>query len=99
MNIGFDSEPVYGYNDKYIKTKTKSYRDKVSTNFQGKKLPKERVSYRCLSLIMLESVIRANKKHYPQTLLEECNYEITKNKTESLNDSLDLSSSDNESDD
>ena len=37
MNIEFDSEPVYGDSDKYIKTKTKSYRDKVNTNFQGKK--------------------------------------------------------------
>ena len=25
MNKKFDSEPVYGGNDKYIKTKTKSY--------------------------------------------------------------------------
>ena len=28
MNIEFDSEPVYGDNDKYIKTKVKSYGDK-----------------------------------------------------------------------
>ena len=35
MNIEFDSEPVYGDNNKYIKTKTKSYEDKVNTNFQG----------------------------------------------------------------
>ena len=33
MNIEFDSEPVYGDNDKYIKTKIKSYGDKVNTNF------------------------------------------------------------------
>ena len=31
----FDSEPVYGDNDKYIKTKIKSYGDRVITNFQG----------------------------------------------------------------
>ena len=44
---------------------------------------------------MLDSVIRANKKYYPQTLLEECKYEIKKNKMENLiNDDLDLSSSD-----
>ena len=30
---GFDSEPVYGDNNKYIKTKIKSYGDKVNTNF------------------------------------------------------------------
>ena len=28
---------------------------------------------------MLDSVIRANKNFYPQTLLEECKYEIKKN--------------------
>ena len=65
MNIEFDGEAVYGDNDKYRKTKTKSYGDKVNTNFQGKKLPKENVSYKCLSLIMLDSVIRVNKKYHP----------------------------------
>ena len=61
MNIEFDSEPVYGDNDKYIKTK-KMYEDRVNTNFQGKKVPKEIASYKCLLLIMLDSVIRVNKK-------------------------------------
>ena len=102
MNIKFDSEPVYGDNDKYIKTKTKSYGDKININFQGKKIPKEDVSYKCLSLIMLDSVSRVNKKYYLQTLLEECKYEIKKDKMENfINDHADLSSSDeseNESD-
>ena len=102
MNIEFDSEPVYGRNDKYIKTKIKMYEDRVNTNFQGKKALKENASYKCLSLIMLDSVIRVNKKYYPQTFLEECKYVIRKNKMENLiNDDLVLSSSDesdNESD-
>ena len=102
MNIEFDSDPVYGDGDKYIKTKIKLDRDNVGTNFQGKKIPKENASYKCLSLIMLNSVIRVNKKYYPQTLLEECNYVIRKNKMENLiSDDLDLSSfdeSDNQSD-
>ena len=37
----FDSEPICGDIDKYIKTKIKSYGDKVNTNFQGKKVPKK----------------------------------------------------------
>ena len=53
-------------------------------------------------IINNESVIRVNKKYYPQTLLEECKYVIRKNKMENLiNDDLDLSSpddSDNETD-
>ena len=45
---------------------------------------------------MLYSVIRVNKKHCPQTLLEEWKYIIKKNKIENLiNDDLNLSSSDN----
>ena len=47
----FDGEPVYGGNDKSIKTKIKSYGDKVNTNFESKKIPKENVSRKCLSLI------------------------------------------------
>ena len=46
MNIEFDSEPVYGDRDKYIKTKIKMYRGVVSTNFHGKKVPKENASYK-----------------------------------------------------
>ena len=71
MNIEFDRKPVYGNKDTYIKTKIKMYENRVNTNFQGKNVPKENASYKCLSLIMLDSVIRANKKYYPRTLLEE----------------------------
>ena len=80
MDQKFDSEPVYG--------------DKINTNFQGKKIPKENASYKCLSFIRLDS----NRKYYPQTFLEECKYETKKNTMENLiNDDLDLRSS-NESD-
>ena len=44
---------------------------------------------------MLDSAIWVNKKCYPQTLLEECKYEIKKNKMENLiNGDFDSSSSD-----
>ena len=33
---------------------------------------------------MLDSVIKASKKYYPQTLLEECKYEAKKTKMENL---------------
>ena len=54
LNIEFDSEPVYGDGDKYIKTKIKIYGGRVNTNSPGKKVPKENASDKCLSLIMLE---------------------------------------------
>ena len=83
LNIEFDSEPVL---------KIKMYEDRVNTN---KKVPNENASYKCLSLIMLDSAIRVSKKYYQQTLLEECKYLIRQNQMENLiNDDLNLSSSD-----
>ena len=91
MKIEFDSEPVYGDVDKYLKTKIKVYQDKVNTNFQGKEVPKENAPYDCLLLITLDFVIRANKKYYPQTLLEEFKYKMKKNKMKNvINDDLEL---------
>ena len=62
----FDSEPVYDDNDKYMKTKIKSYGSKLNTNLQGKKVNenglKENPSYKCLSLLMVDSVVEAKKK-------------------------------------
>ena len=49
-------------------------------------MPKEKVPSKCLSIIMLDSVIKAKKKYYPQTLLEECKYEQEKIKMENLID-------------
>ena len=100
LNIEFDSGPVYGDGDKYIKKKIKIYGGRVNTNFQGKRVSKEKASYKCLSLIMLDSVIRVNKKYYPQTFLEECKYLIRKNKMENLiSNDLNLSSADESDDD
>ena len=47
MKIKFDSETVYGDNDKYIKTKIKSHGDMVNTNFQGKNVSKENAPCKC----------------------------------------------------
>ena len=74
MRIDFESKPVYGDNDKYIKTKIKIYPGSMVTNFHNKKIPKEKASCKCLSIIMLDIVIKENKKYYLQTFLEECKY-------------------------
>ena len=74
ININFESKPVYGDNNKYIKTKIKIFADSIVTNFHNKKVPKEKSPYKCLSIIILDSVIKTNKKYYPQTYLEECKY-------------------------
>ena len=65
LKIEFDSEPVYGDNDKYIKTKVKIYAGSMImtgiTNFQSKKMPKEKVPCKCLSIIMLDPIIKVKK--------------------------------------
>ena len=78
LKIEFDSKPVYGDNHKYLKTKIKIYAGSMITNFQSKKIPKEKAPCKCLLIIMLDSVIKAKKKYHPQTLLEECKYEPKK---------------------
>ena len=55
------SETVYGDNDKYKKAKIKTYGYKVNTNVQCKRIPKENASYKCFSLIMLNSASRVMK--------------------------------------
>ena len=37
MRIDFGSKPVYGDDDKYMKTKIKIYADSIITNFHNKK--------------------------------------------------------------
>ena len=56
------------------------------TNFQSKNMPKEKAPCKCLSIIMLDSVIKPKKKYYPQTLFEECKYEQERIKIENLID-------------
>ena len=75
MSVDFNSQTTYGDDDdKYIKTLIKTYADNVMTNFHNKKIPKEKVRCKCLSIIMLDSVIESDEKYYPQTFLEECKY-------------------------
>ena len=95
MKITFESKPVYGEDVKYIKTKIKTYAGNVITNFHNKKMPKEKAPRKCLSIIMIDSVIKANKMYYPQTLLEECKYIQEKIKIENyINEDLEDSKSD-----
>ena len=99
MKINFESKPVYGDDDKYIKTKIKTYEKSIITNFHNKKTPKEKAPCKCLSIILIHSVTKANKKYYPQPLLEECKYIQEKMKTENyIVEELEKSKSESESD-
>ena len=56
-------------------------------------MPKKKAPCKCLSIIMLDSVIKAKKKYYPQTILEECKYKPKKN-GEFIDDDIEKGSSD-----
>ena len=60
-------------------------------------MPKEKAPCKCLSIIMIDSVIKGNKKYYPQTVLEECKYMQEKIKIENyINEDLENSESDSD---
>ena len=50
------------------------------TNFLGDKIPKESIHYTCIACITIDSVMRVEKKNYPQVYLEECKYRMKKTK-------------------
>ena len=96
VNKKFDSDPIY--NNKYINTKIRSYNNDIITNFRNidnknNKLPEKNKPYKCVSLISLDSIIKINKKYYPQTLLQECVYKLINKKVENIITNTDLDSS------
>ena len=73
--MGTDFESNATYDDKYINTKIKTYKNSITTNIYDetgfKEVPEEKVPHKCLSIIILDSVLYAYEKYYPQTFLEE----------------------------
>ena len=74
----FDSKPEY--DEKYLKTKIKSYNGKININFQNNKIPEKDSQCACLSVISIDSVYRKNKNYYPQVFLERYVYMLLKKK-------------------
>ena len=71
------------------------YKNKEYTNFCDDKMPEENEGYACFSVLLLDSLVKINKKYYPQILLEECKYTIKKkNIINANNEELSLNESD-----
>ena len=94
LKIELDSKPIYGDDDKYIKTKIKIFGGSVNANFQDKKMPKEKVPCNSLSIIILllkqKKVLSSNTSGRVQIWTT-----ATKKKDENLIDDLEKSFSDN----
>ena len=90
MGIIFNTKPTYGVDEKYIKTKIKTYENNITTNFYhkkgSKKVPKEKIPHKCLSIIILDSILYAYEKYHPQIFLEECKYAAENIKTKNYID-------------
>ena len=69
------------YNEKYIKIKVKEFNGVVNTNFWSDKVPKEGVHHTCMACISINSVMKMEKKNYPQFYLEERKFKTKKKKT------------------
>ena len=91
------SEPIY--DDSYIKTKVKTFGDMTKILFDGDKIRKERVEYGCIACISIDSVLKVDKKNYPQVYLEQCKYKVKKREMKSFIDDYEIDlDSDYESD-
>ena len=95
LNTKFHSQPIY--DDKYIKTKIKKFNNTINTLCSRDEVPKERSHYACISAICIESVLKTDKKNYPQVYLEQCKYKIKKRELVSFtDDEINLSSDDSD---
>ena len=78
LSIEFHSMSVY--DEKYIKAKVREFNGVIKTNFLGDEVPKENEHYTCIACITIDSVMRMEKKNYPQVYLEEYKYKMKKTK-------------------
>ena len=69
LGIKFDSTLVY--DGKYIKAKVREFNGVIKTKCLSDEVPKENIHYTCIGCITIDSVMRMEKKNYPQVYLEE----------------------------
>ena len=74
-------------NDKYILAKLKIFKKKNLTTFNNNIVPIEKNHYICIPAIDIDSVLKIDKKAYPQAYLEECKYKLKKRKIVNFIDS------------
>ena len=60
LNIKFHSQPIH--DDKYIKTKVKTFEEAIKTPFSDAKVPKEKSHYICIAAICINSVLKKKEK-------------------------------------
>ena len=64
LNIKFHGLP--GYDEKYKKAKVREFNSVIKTDFLGDEIPKEYLHYTCIACIIIDCVMRMEKKNYSQ---------------------------------
>ena len=78
LKIDFTVNPIRVY--KYLVAKLKIF-DRINrTIFNNNLIPMERNHYICIPVIDIDSVLKTNKRAYPQAYLEQCKYKLKKKK-------------------
>ena len=91
QGIKFHSKPIYEQKD--LKTKVREYDGATKTNFLRNGISKKNMHYTYTACITIDSVMRMDKKNYPQVYLEKCKYKINKiQMSRFINAKLDLDS-------
>ena len=67
-------------NDMYIISKLKIFKKINRTTFTDNVVPDENTHYTCISAIDIDSVLKIDKRAYPQAYLEQCKYKLKKRK-------------------
>ena len=73
------------HNNQYIKTKVKTFK-MIKTLFDKDEISEEKIEYECNPCISVDSVLKIEKKYYPQVYLEQFKYKIKERKIKSLID-------------
>ena len=73
-NIKLNALPVY--DDRYIKTKRRTFGDTFYTNFRGLNVPEDDVECESFTVISTNSLLVYDKKYYLQVYLDNCAYKI-----------------------
>ena len=94
LKLKFAASPIR--NDKYILAKLKIFKKKNLTTFNNNIVPIEKNNYICIPAIDIDSVLKFDKKAYPQEFLEECKYKLKRRKIVSFIDSEIIDDSDSD---
>ena len=84
--------------DKYIIAKLKIFKNVNITTFTNNVIPEENAHYTCISAIDFNSVLKSDKKPFPQAYLEQCKYKLKKRKRSRYIDHLKIIDYDSEND-